>query len=235
MTTYKIKCKVNGEIVDGLIDENDANALFEKIETSKAISYISDEIVKLYPFAKDVYEEKFVTIVTDIAYEMLDYAETLGVDWRKLSDVDIANLINDKLTVYSEIRYDFFDETEKCHTIDAWKTEDDNEEGIVVAKVYEDGKIVFLNEEAEKDINVLAAIKELSKERAVDSDTLNDNVDDGDAKIEKIVSNAKEKLREEIKGAEYVDSDYINIVEVATIKNALEAIEILEEELKKKK
>lgn len=235
MTTYKIKCKVNGEIVDGLIDENDANALFEKIEISKATSYITDEILKLYPFAKEVYKEKFIMIATDIVYEMLDSAETLGVDWRKLSDVDIANLINDKVTVYAEIRYDFFDESEKCYTIDAWKTEDDNEEGIVVAKVYEDGKIIFLNEEAQKDVNVLAAIEELSKEKVMNENTLNDDVDDGDARIEKIVSSAKEKLREEIKGAEYVDSDYINIVEVATIKNALEAIEILEKELRKRK
>lgn len=52
-----------------------------------------------------------------------------------------------------EIRSDYFDEEERCICIDAWETDDDNEEGRTIAKIYEDDNlsIVYIDEDAITD------------------------------------------------------------------------------------
>ena len=44
---------------------------------------------------------------------------------------------------FSEVRINHFDDIEGCWCVDAWKTDDDNEEGVVVAKIYEKSPIEF--------------------------------------------------------------------------------------------
>ena len=46
---------------------------------------------------------------------------------------------------YSEIRIDFFDENDKMWSVDAWKTNNPNEEGQVLAKISEDGVVYWKN------------------------------------------------------------------------------------------
>lgn len=43
---------------------------------------------------------------------------------------------------FIEIRNDFYDEDNNCYCIDAWKTNNQSEEGKVVARVYKD-KVEF--------------------------------------------------------------------------------------------
>lgn len=57
------------------------------------------------------------------------------------------------MSKWKEIRNDNFDENERCITIDAWKTSNQNEEGKIIAKVYEDGEkgTIYIDKEAETD------------------------------------------------------------------------------------
>lgn len=52
---------------------------------------------------------------------------------------------------YSEVRINHFDDIESCWCVDAWQTPDDNEEGRVVAKIKDNGDIVWLDKDAETD------------------------------------------------------------------------------------
>lgn len=67
------------------------------------------------------------------------------------------------MSKWKEIRNDNFDEIERCITIDAWKTNNDNEEGKVIAKVYEDGNkgTVYIDADAETDEEAQTAIEEV--------------------------------------------------------------------------
>jgi hypothetical protein len=64
------------------------------------------------------------------------------------------------MSKWTEIRNDFYDEEENCWCIDAWKTPDDNEEGSVIAKVYDNGEVVYLDEDAKVDYLAQEVIQE---------------------------------------------------------------------------
>ena len=66
---------------------------------------------------------------------------------------------------WSEIRDDFFDEEERCVYIDAWRTDNDDEEGDVIAKVYVDTpKVEYLDERARTDAYAQEVIDEVKRE-----------------------------------------------------------------------
>lgn len=76
------------------------------------------------------------------------------------------------MSKYGEVRNDYYDEEENKVYIDAWVTDDDNEEGIVVAKVnYKTKEVEYMVEEAKTDEYVQEVINETLK-----------NIDDGDFK-----------------------------------------------------
>lgn len=54
---------------------------------------------------------------------------------------------------WKEIRNNNFDEYEECYTVDAWLTNNENEEGKVIAKIFVDGEkgTVYLDEVAKTD------------------------------------------------------------------------------------
>jgi hypothetical protein len=52
---------------------------------------------------------------------------------------------------WAEIRCDFFDEIDQKWCVDAWKTNSDNEEGKVIAKISLDKSIEYLDKDAETD------------------------------------------------------------------------------------
>jgi hypothetical protein len=64
---------------------------------------------------------------------------------------------------YAEIRANHYDDIEQCFFIDAWETDNDAEEGIVIAKVYAD-KVEYLVDDARKNQDVQALIPELTKQ-----------------------------------------------------------------------
>lgn len=61
---------------------------------------------------------------------------------------------------WSEIRNDFYDDEGKCITIDAWITGSDDEEGRIIARVFDDGKIEYVDEDAKTDPYAQEKIKE---------------------------------------------------------------------------
>jgi hypothetical protein len=77
------------------------------------------------------------------------------------------------MSKYGEIRNDFYDEQEKKIYIDAWFTEDDNEEGVVIAKVnYRTKAIEYIDNDARTDEYAQEIINETLKE-----------IDDGDYEL----------------------------------------------------
>jgi hypothetical protein len=74
------------------------------------------------------------------------------------------------MSKYAEIRNDFYDDKEHKVYIDAWFTEDDSEEGVVIAKVnYRTKEVEYLDNDARTDEYAQEIIKETLKE-----------IDDGD-------------------------------------------------------
>jgi hypothetical protein len=52
---------------------------------------------------------------------------------------------------FKEVRSNYYNEEEKATYIDAWKTANDNEEGKVVVKVFDNGTVEYLVESAKTD------------------------------------------------------------------------------------
>ena len=77
------------------------------------------------------------------------------------------------MSKYEEIRNNFYDEDEQKVYIDAWFTEDDNEEGVVIAKVdYKTKEIEYLDNDAKTD----------SYAQEIINETLSD-IDNGDYEL----------------------------------------------------
>ena len=63
---------------------------------------------------------------------------------------------------WAEIRNNFFDEEDRVVCIDAWLTDDGNEEGKVIAKINVDTqKITYIDNDAKKDKYANEMIKEV--------------------------------------------------------------------------
>ena len=69
---------------------------------------------------------------------------------------------------YAEVRCDFYDDIEGYWCVDAWRTNDDDEEGEVVAHVYDDGSVVWLNNNAKKSHYVQMVIKDCITDLKID-------------------------------------------------------------------
>ena len=66
------------------------------------------------------------------------------------------------MSKWAEIRCDFFDEEEEKYFVDAWKTDNSNEEGIVIAKIdLADGTVEYLDENAKTDEYAQEVIREM--------------------------------------------------------------------------
>lgn len=67
--------------------------------------------------------------------------------------------MENKESIYSEVVIDFYNDIKNEWTIDTWKTDDDNEEGVVVARINLKGEILWEVEEAKNDPRVKEEIK----------------------------------------------------------------------------
>ncbi len=77
------------------------------------------------------------------------------------------------MSKYGEVRNDYYDEKECKVYIDAWFTCEDDEEGVVIAKVnYKTKEIEYLDEDARTDEYAQEVIEETLQ-----------NIDDGDFEI----------------------------------------------------
>lgn len=65
---------------------------------------------------------------------------------------------------YSEVRHDYHNDEEGYWTIDAWCTDDDNEDGVAPIEVYDDGHLAIRDENAWGfaicELNIIEAIEE---------------------------------------------------------------------------
>lgn len=66
------------------------------------------------------------------------------------------------MSKWSEIRCNFFNEKEEKYFVDAWRTEEDNEEGTVIAKLdLAEGTVEYLDEDAKTDDYAQEVINEM--------------------------------------------------------------------------
>jgi hypothetical protein len=69
---------------------------------------------------------------------------------------------------YTEVRHDYHDDEAGCWTIDAWRTPDDDEDGVAPIEVYDDGHLAIRDENsfgfAICDFIIIEAIEETLKE-----------------------------------------------------------------------
>ena len=63
--------------------------------------------------------------------------------------------------IYSDVKCDFHDDDAHFTTIDAWKSDDDMEEGKVVAVVHDSGDVWYIETDARIDEEVEKAILEV--------------------------------------------------------------------------
>lgn len=83
--------------------------------------------------------------------------------------IDSKELKVKKESDYAEVRIDFYDEIDNVWCVDAWKSSNDNEEGKVVAKISDKGKVTYLDRDAERDPLVRETIENFLKDMEKDS------------------------------------------------------------------
>lgn len=100
-------------------------------------------------------------VLFDNMEELKEYVDDL-YRWKQES---MTGMEDNTMSKWSEIRCDFFDEEEEKYFVDAWKTDDDNEEGTVIAKLdLADGTVEYLDEDAKTDEYAQEVIKEMLEE-----------------------------------------------------------------------
>lgn len=66
------------------------------------------------------------------------------------------------MSKWKEIKCDFFNEKEGKYMVDAWKTDNDSEEGTVIAKLdLADSTVEYIDEDAKTDVYAQAVIKKM--------------------------------------------------------------------------
>lgn len=73
--------------------------------------------------------------------------------------------MENKESIYSEVVIDFYDDIKNEWTIDAWKTANDNEEGVVVARINLKGEILWEVEDVKNDPRVKEEIERFMDNR----------------------------------------------------------------------
>lgn len=72
------------------------------------------------------------------------------------------------MSKWNDIRSTYFDENEEKQFVDAWKTDDDNEEGTVIAKIdLGDNTVEYLDEDAKTDEDAQAIINKVLENKYV--------------------------------------------------------------------
>lgn len=87
--------------------------------------------------------------------------------------------MENKESIYSEVVINFYDDIKNEWTIDTWKTANDNEEGVVVARINLKGEILWEVEDAKNDPMVKEEIERFMDNRLFsvkDSDKIADEL-----------------------------------------------------------
>ena len=110
-----------------------------------------EQLEAAYKYARDHIDE--IPVAENAEY-------VCDSDTFELDDIDFE--VEAKTSKWSEIRCNYFDEEEEKYIVDAWKTCDDNEEGLAIAKIdLADKTVVYLDEDAKTDEYAQAVIREM--------------------------------------------------------------------------
>lgn len=66
------------------------------------------------------------------------------------------------MSKYAEVQSNYYDDEEERQYVDAWFSDDDNEEGVVIAKInFATGEVEYLDEDAKMDSYAQEVISEV--------------------------------------------------------------------------
>lgn len=134
----------------------------EDVITEMVLKKVTECVKQKYTDAEQLLAHYFDEKMLSITHVVLDYMSTEDINIDQLSTADVLDIAEDELIGYSCIECNYFDEDEQCYCVDAWHTDDNNEEGEVIAKVYEN-KTVFKVDGVFKYLDVLRATEECRK------------------------------------------------------------------------
>ena len=145
------------------ISAEEAYRVMNDITWSEIAERVREFMSEHYPDAKELYGSNYDSIIGTIAKEVKIFTcdDRLSVD--EIEDSHIDEIFREMFMPFGEIRYDYYDDVQKCHTIDGWKTSDDNEEGVVIAKVFAD-RVEFSDTDYANCLDVLRAIEIVKNE-----------------------------------------------------------------------
>jgi hypothetical protein len=158
-TWYAMDAVDQKELVDDLLISGMINPMF-----ADGGIYSSDERWVVTFQNQDTGEFEEVVVSANNKKSAIDIAEDesgLSSDWEYYSakkEMADGGMMAKGGRIWAEIKNDFEDDGEIY--IDAWKTEDDNEDGRVIAKVKANGDVEYIDERAKTDMYAQEMIKE---------------------------------------------------------------------------
>ena len=167
---YKSKLE-EGEtaLINGFIDHVADDIVYSAIVTKKelvetlVLKGINKEFVNKHIDTLIKLQDLYFTLETYVnATKYVNYCENTIRTWYRQHT-------GQRNRTYAEIKHDYFDDYNKCWTIDAWRTPDDDaEEGVAPIEVYLDGSLKVRDEnsfyDAMLDLGIVEAIEETLKD-----------------------------------------------------------------------
>ncbi len=160
---FDVKVMYEGNEILAQISAEEAYRVMNDITWSEIAERVREFMSEHYPDAKELYGSNYDSIIGTIAKEVKIFTcdDRLSVD--EIEDSHIDEIFREMFMPFGEIRYDYYDDVQQCHTIDGWKTSDDNEEGVVIAKVFAD-RVEFSDTDYANCLDVLRAIEIVKNE-----------------------------------------------------------------------
>lgn len=168
MKTFGYKSKLEeGEkaLINGFIDNVADDIVYSEIVTKKELAEtlilkgIDREFVNKHLDTLIKLEDLYFTIETYVnSTKYVNYCENTIRTWYRQHKGKLNR-------TYTEIKHDYFDDYNGCWTIDAWRTPDDDEDGVAPIEVYLDGSLKIRDEnafyDAMLDFGIIEAIEEV--------------------------------------------------------------------------
>lgn len=153
----------NGKRFSIQITKDEVKKMLNEIRIKEMNDIVRNVLNEDYPLAFALLGNRFEIVIEAISDDVLSFIDSnnLSEDDINLVTVLVKNFSNRILNPYKEVKNGFFNDDKGCLTVDAWRTNDDSEEGCVVAEVYGDGTVKILHGDAYHSLAVLEAIKEI--------------------------------------------------------------------------
>lgn len=159
---YEITCIYGSESLVALADEDEVMRVANEIRHNNVKKRVIQAINSHFPDAKELYASRFDTVIDTITKRADEYLQKELMAVEDLTEEAVEDMFIDRYSPFAEVKADFYSDIEKAWCIDAWWTMDDNEEGVVVARVHDDGNIEFSEPIYEEYLCVLRKINEIA-------------------------------------------------------------------------